>query len=81
LTAADEQWKQDQKGALVEDVKSGSWAELGALYVGDLIVEVDGQPVTNVDSLHAALDHATALKEPTVQDQGQTGHPHRVYRN
>src|SRR5579883_2359146 len=42
---AEEQWSSSQRGALVEDVKSGSWAELGSLYVDDLIVEVDGQPV------------------------------------
>src|SRR5207244_7922312 len=38
---AEEQWKQTQRGALVEDVKSGSWAELGSLYLDDLIIEVD----------------------------------------
>ena len=37
--AAEEQWNSRQVGALVEDVKSGSWAELGSLYVGDLILK------------------------------------------
>lgn len=48
---AEEQWAGDQRGALVEDVKPDSWAELGSLYVDDLIMEVDGQPVKDVDSL------------------------------
>jgi serine protease Do len=48
---AEEQWAQSQRGALVEDVKPGSWAELGSLAADDLIVEVDGQPVKDVESL------------------------------
>jgi S1-C subfamily serine protease len=48
---ADEQWDRTQRGAFVEEVKPGSWAELGSLYVGDLILEMDGQPVNDVDSL------------------------------
>jgi serine protease Do len=53
---AEEEWSNDQPGALVEDVKSGSWAELGSLYVGDLILEVDGQPVENVDALRKLME-------------------------
>jgi hypothetical protein len=48
---AEEQWNRDQRGALIEDVKSGSWAELGSLYTGDLILEVEGQPVEDVEAL------------------------------
>lgn len=52
---AQERWPAGQRGALVEEVKPGSWAELGTLYVGDLITEVDGQPVKDVDSLKPIL--------------------------
>ena len=45
---AEEQWPLDQRGALVEDVKPGSWAELGSLYADDLILEVGGEPVADV---------------------------------
>lgn len=51
MDATDEQWARDQHGALVEEVKSGSWAELGSLYPSDLILEIDGQRVDNVDAL------------------------------
>ena len=34
---ADEQWDKAQSGALIEEVKPGSWAELGNLYAGDLL--------------------------------------------
>lgn len=59
---AERRWDPDQRGALVEDVKSGSWAELGALYVGDLILEVDSQAVTDVDVLRRKMEQITANK-------------------
>jgi len=58
---AGERWKPDQRGVLVEEVKSGSWAELASLYVGDLLVEVDGSPVTDVESLKTSME--TIAKE------------------
>ncbi|MBC8095126.1 MAG: PDZ domain-containing protein, partial [Akkermansiaceae bacterium] len=65
--AADEQWENKQQGALIEDVRSGSWAELGSLSAGDLILEVDGQVVTNVDGLRQQMEQvATARKTVLV---------------
>lgn len=64
--AADEQWNSEQHGALVEDVKPGSWAELGTLYSGDLILEVDGQAVNNVDMLRRKLEQIAANKKKVV---------------
>jgi len=63
---AEKQWDKDQQGALIEEVKPGSWAELANLYVGDLVVEVDGQPVGNVDALRQAMDKIAAAKKPAV---------------
>lgn len=63
---ADEQWRSDQRGALVEDVKPGSWAELGSLGVGDLILEVDGQSVGNVDELRQRMEKVSSSKKPVV---------------
>lgn len=63
--AAVEQWSHDQKGALVEEVQSGSWAELGSLYVGDLILAVNGQTVDNVDGLRTIME-AIAAHRPGV---------------
>lgn len=63
---AEEQWADDQKGVLVEDVKSGSWAELGSLYVDDLIVEIDGQPIKDIDSLKAAMTDIATKQKPFV---------------
>jgi serine protease Do len=46
-----EQWSQEQPGVLVTEVKEGGWAALGRLGIGDLIIAVDGNPVTDVASL------------------------------
>ena len=64
--AVEEQWSSDQRGALVESVKAGSWAELGSLSDGDLILEVDGRPVDNVDALRRELERIAASKEKVV---------------
>jgi serine protease Do len=63
---AERRWSPEQRGALVEEVKSGSWAELGSLYVGDLILEVDGQAVTEVDVLRRKMEQITATKPGVV---------------
>jgi serine protease Do len=64
--AADEQWNADQHGALVQEVKPGSWAELASLYPGDLIVEVEGKPVNNVDVLKKQLTQVAQEKKSVV---------------
>jgi serine protease Do len=64
--SAEEQWDQNQQGALIEEVKPGSWAELANLYAGDLVVEVDGQPVGNVDALRLAMEKIAAASKPAV---------------
>jgi serine protease Do len=63
---AEEQWKRGQEGALVEEVKSGSWAELGSLSTDDLIVEVDGQPVKGVETLREIFQKIVAEKKAFV---------------
>ena len=62
----EEQWNKDQQGALIEEVKPGSWAELANLYADDLVVEADGQPVGNVDALRRIMDKVAAEKRPAV---------------
>jgi len=63
---AEEQWPDDQTGALVDDVKSGSWAELGTLYTGDLILEVDGQLIRKVDEVRPAMEKIAKAKKRSV---------------
>jgi serine protease Do len=63
---AEQQWHEGQRGALVEEVKPGSWAELGSLYSDDLIVEVDGKPVDDVESLKTIMEQIARDKKPVV---------------
>ena len=62
----EEQWDSSQRGALVENVKGGSWAELGSLTDGDLILEVNGRLVDSVDALRRELERIAAAKEKAV---------------
>jgi len=64
--AATEQWSAGQRGALVEEIKSGSWAELAGLNVGDLILEVDGQAVANVDDLRRQIERVSGARKAVV---------------
>jgi serine protease Do len=64
--ALEEQWDSGQQGALVETVKAGSWAQLGSLAEGDLVLEVNGRPVDSVDSLRRELERVAAAKDQMV---------------
>jgi len=64
--AAEEQWGNEQQGALIEEVKPGSWGELASLYSGDLVVEVDGQRVDDVDGLRRVMEEVAAAKKPVL---------------
>lgn len=59
---AEERWSADQSGVLIEEVKSGSWAELGQLYTDDLVLAVDGQAVRTVDELQSAMEKIAAAR-------------------
>lgn len=63
---AEEQWQPGQRGALVEEVKSGSWAELGYLQLDDLITEVDGHAIEDVESLKTMMEDISEKKKPFV---------------
>lgn len=52
---AKEQWGETQQGVLVDQIIPGSWAALAQLSVSDLILEVDGQPITDVAAIEAAM--------------------------
>lgn len=62
----DARLKNGESGVLVEEVKSGGWAELGMIYAGDIILEVDGLSVGNVDMLRTAMEQIAFAKTPFV---------------
>ncbi len=63
---ADEQWEEDQSGVLLTELQPGSWAELGMLRVGDLILEVDRKPIASIDALDAAMTDVEKRQAETV---------------
>lgn len=78
LDRARENWKEEQGGALVEEVGEGGWAAIGHLAVGDLILQVDGQPVLDVLSLEKIMETIAAEKPQRVVLQVQRG-IHNLY--
>jgi serine protease Do len=62
------------RGVLVEDVEEGGRAQRAGLTRGDVIVEVDHQPVSGVDALQAALKRHPAGKPVLmlVRREGQS---------
>ena len=61
-----EEWSQEQPGALVTEVKEGGWAAIGRLATSDLITAVDGDPVTDIASLKEKMKHVAAAKPKTI---------------
>ncbi len=53
-------------GALVTGVESGGWAALAQLAVGDVILSLDGQPVSGVRDLEQRMARVAAARERRV---------------
>jgi len=66
LDRAREKWAAVTEGVLVQEVDEGGWAALGQLAVGDLIQEVDGRPVTDVDSVEKIMEEIAKAKPEYV---------------
>ncbi len=60
---AKEHWDEEKRGVLVTEVTSGSWAALGRLHVSDLIMEVNGEALDDIDGLRALME-GVASEQP-----------------
>jgi len=56
----------DTAGVLVDSVTNGSWASLGRLSAGDVILSIDGRDVANVEDLAARLKEIRATRPSSV---------------
>lgn len=63
---SDEAWKQEQRGVLVDNVRSGGWADLGNLSSGDLLLQVDGKDTVDVDTTMGILEALAKAKPKAV---------------
>jgi S1-C subfamily serine protease len=62
-----------QSGALVTGVESGGWAALARLAVGDIVLAVDGRPVSSGDDLEAEMRRVVAERPRHVVFQVRRG--------
>jgi serine protease Do len=62
------------RGVVVMDVEGGSAAEDAGLQRGDVIVSVNGNPVTNVDGFESELDQARAEGLARLRVRRGNGH-------
>ena len=56
----------DTTGVLIDGVTNGSWASLGRMSAGDVILAIDGRNVTNVEDLAARLKEIRASRPAAV---------------
>ena len=63
---AEEKWEDDQPGALVQEVVSGGWADIGRLYDGDLLITVDGASIADVEALETKMKEIADAKPKAV---------------
>jgi len=73
-----EKWPLDLEGVLVESVDQGGWSALGHLSGGDLLLEIDGEKVSNVKEVKAKMEGLAKKQPDSVVFQVLRG-IHRLY--
>lgn len=68
-----EKWPSDKSGVLVTKVEQGSWAAIGGLNTGDLIVSVAATPIKSVDDLETKMKDIEANRPSAVIVQVERG--------
>ena len=64
---------QDVEGVIVRRVKSGSWAQLGEMQPGVIIMNFGGYPVKTIDDFKAAVEKVEAAKPAEFTVFGRAG--------
>jgi serine protease Do len=59
-------WDDDVEGVLVEQVEDAGWAGLGGIQPGDLIQQINGQPVTGLPVYRKRMADVTAAQPERV---------------
>ena len=76
VTAADTSqraWMEGQRGVLIEAVREGGWAALGHLADGDVLLEIDGDPVADVETVQRKMQRIAETKPAAVVFKVQRG--------
>ncbi len=53
---------EDNRGVLVEKVTASGWAALAGLRNGDVLISIDGEPLSEIDTLRRKLDQLAEAK-------------------
>jgi serine protease Do len=59
-------WVEGERGVLVEAVREGGWAALAHLADGDLLLEIDGAAVPDVEAVQQRMQRIAETKPATV---------------
>ncbi len=59
-------WAEGQRGVLVEAVREGGWAALGHLADGDLVLEIDGRAVPDVEAVQKTMQRVADARPPAI---------------
>jgi serine protease Do len=59
-------WVEGERGVLVEAVREGGWAALAHLADGDLLLEIDGGDVPDVEAVQQRMQRIAETKPATV---------------
>ena len=60
-------WAPDQTGVIVERVETGGWADAAGLRPGELLLEMDDEPIANVEDFRRVMKRLASLRPERVQ--------------
>jgi len=66
LDRMERRWSLSQRGVLVSETTAGGWAQMAGLRVEDLIVSVQGRPVSDLGRFESAIRVALARKPRVI---------------
>lgn len=59
-------WKENQQGVLVTEVANGSWAQLGGLRTGDLLLAINEQTVNTTQDFQSVMQEVLQKQPPVL---------------
>ena len=74
LDRMERRWNLNQRGVIVSETTAGGWAQMAGLRVDDLIVSVQGRPVTGLGGFESAMRAALTRKPRVITLFIQRGH-------
>ncbi|MDX1631928.1 MAG: hypothetical protein R3234_08715, partial [Thermoanaerobaculia bacterium] len=67
LDRIERRWSRELEGVMVEDATMGGWAHMAGLRLGDLIMEINGRPVPDVDRFESVMGEIVEERSELVK--------------